>query len=162
MIVKEIDELVAEWKDRLHLNDWNIVIRDNVSSSEMDGCRGSTEYAESNKEAVIWLLDPEQFPDFHFVYDKEKTLVHELLHLKMSLLDDTENQTQNRIVHQLIDEFAGAFVDAKRARDEKEKTVTEENEEKTEDSNGDDHDSAAAHAHFGLMSSRPKDYWADN
>ena len=47
--------------------------------------------------------------------DLEKTFVHELLHLKMSLIADNVGEFQERYVHQLINDLAVALVNAKRA-----------------------------------------------
>jgi hypothetical protein len=48
-------------------------------------------------------------------FDFEVVLVHELLHLKFALLSDNSDcNIESRYVHQLIDEMARSFVDAKR------------------------------------------------
>ena len=129
-MIRDIDgnlqKIADEWIDRLKLNDWRITIEDNVNPMDMPGeceSRGYVAYAESVKEASIYLLDPLCMPQGNiFGYDKERTLVHELLHIKLSLLQSEDNNTlQDRIVHQIIDELSYAFVDAKRMANEKEK-----------------------------------------
>lgn len=45
---------------------------------------------------------------------EEMTLVHELLHLKLSLVSDNVPDLQVRYMHQIIDDMARAFVDVKR------------------------------------------------
>jgi hypothetical protein len=48
-------------------------------------------------------------------YDKEKTLVHELLHLKFSFLGESGNDLQDRVAHQVLNDLAKSLVDAKRS-----------------------------------------------
>lgn len=112
----ESDKLLSEWKDRLGLSDWRIVLSDKCSPQEMelenvDGC---TTWEESIKSAKIQILDEKYYGDRIVPFDFEKTLIHELLHIKTSLISDTENDLQNRVAHQIIDDLARAFVDAKR------------------------------------------------
>ena len=47
--------------------------------------------------------------------DWEKTLVHELLHLKTCLVSSNVPDLQERVMHQMIDDLARAFVSAKRS-----------------------------------------------
>lgn len=77
-------------------------------------CTGECEYNEVCKGAFIKLLRPECYGQRIIPYNIEKTLVHELLHIKFCLLDDSGNPLQDRIVHQLIDEFANILVDNKK------------------------------------------------
>lgn len=110
-----MEELLAKWQKILGLDDWTIVLEDGcyeLSEPESDGC---AEYSEVGRFAKIQLLAPEAYGDRIVPYDREKTLVHELLHLKLCLLQDTENELQNRIVHQLIDDLARSFVKANRS-----------------------------------------------
>jgi phage shock protein A len=58
-------------------------------------------------------------------FDFEKTLVHELLHLKFSLLADKVEDMQSRYVHQMIDEMARSLVDAKRCGADGERRAAE-------------------------------------
>ena len=110
------EKLLEEWKQRLGLSDWRIVLSDKCTPQEMelenvDGC---TSWEESIKSATIQILDEKYYGDRIIPFDFEKTLVHELLHLKTSFISNTGNDLQDRIAHQLIDDLARAFVDAKR------------------------------------------------
>ena len=108
--------LLQEWMDRLRLNDWVIKVNFNCSPNDMilkDVC-GETEWDEVNKCAKINIIDKKDYGDRIVPFDEEKTLVHELLHLKFSLLGENENELQNRLVHQLIDDLAKALIDAKK------------------------------------------------
>lgn len=115
---EESIKLLEFWVETLGLQDWNIKLKYNVYGSTIPDCNGRTNYVESNKTAAISILSEEEYnrtQDVDFPFDWEKTLVHELLHLKLSLLDDSGNTVQDRIVHQLVDSLARALVKARRA-----------------------------------------------
>jgi hypothetical protein len=109
-------DLLKEWQDRLFLHSWRITIRPKCKPDEMQsGCWGSTEWVEVNKTARIDIVDPDCLTDKMIPFDFEVVLVHELLHLKFALLSDNSDcNIESRYVHQLIDEMARSFVDAKR------------------------------------------------
>lgn len=124
MATEKGDALLAEWKERLGLTEWRIKLVDNCKMEDMtlEGCAGCTDWSESIKTARIEILDPKFYGERIVPFDYEKTLVHELLHLKFCLLGESGNDLQDRYVHQLIDDLARAFVDAKRAEPLKEET----------------------------------------
>ena len=109
-----MEELLREWQKILGLEDWTIVLEDDLFELFLPDCAGCTEWSEVGKTAKIQLIAREAYGDRIMPYDKEKTLVHELLHLKLCFLQETENELQNRIVHQLIDDLAKSFIKAKR------------------------------------------------
>lgn len=104
--------LLTLWQQRLGLQDWRIDLRDNAIPSDfvLENVAGECEWNEVNKAAVIRIINPICYGDRIIPFDYEKTLVHELLHIKFCLLDNSGNALQDRIVHQLIDEFAVIFV----------------------------------------------------
>ena len=108
--------LLKEWKARLGLRDWVIRLCDNCDPEDMamQGVAGCTDWSESIKTARIEIIDPRYYGERLIPFDYEKTLVHELLHLKTCLLTDSTDELQTRIGHQLIDDLARALVDAKR------------------------------------------------
>lgn len=114
----EHEKLLKEWQNRLGLQDWHIVLREKCrpENMAMEDVAGCTTWTESTKSAVIEILDEQFFPIGCAArpYDFERTLVHELLHCKMSVLSDDDNGVQYRVVHQMIDDLARALVDAKR------------------------------------------------
>lgn len=114
--------LLEEWKQRLGLHDWVIALADECAPYEMqlDGVSGCADWTESCKTARIQILDPKYYGERIVPFDYEKTLVHELLHLKLSLVSDQVEALKARYMHQVIDDFARAFVDAKRAKTEAE------------------------------------------
>lgn len=109
-------ELLAEWVHRLGLQDWRIELVDLCRPDDMDipNAAGCTVWQESIKCATIQIIDPKFYGDRIVPFDYEKTLVHELLHLKTSLISDNVDSLQERVMHQIIDDLARAFVDAKR------------------------------------------------
>jgi hypothetical protein len=115
-VVKGIGELLAEWKSRLGLGDWEIVVNENVSPYDMQtlGVAGECIWDEVHKAATINICDEKDYGKRVLPFDKEKTLVHELLHIKFCMIEG-ENETANRLCHQLIEDLAKALVKAKRA-----------------------------------------------
>ena len=109
--------LLKEWQERLGLHEWRIVLNDycHPEDMEMPNCTGCTTWSEAIKTARIDILDEIHYGEKIVPYDWEKTLVHELLHLKLCLIaSDTGDLLQERYMHQIIDDLARAFVDAKR------------------------------------------------
>ena len=108
--------LLTEWKRRLGLQDWRIKLYPKCTPDEMtmDGVAGCTQWSETIKSARIEIVDPEYYGERIVPFDWEKTLVHELLHLKTCLVSDKVDALQERVMHQMIDDLARAFVDAKR------------------------------------------------
>lgn len=104
------------WKSLLGLTDWTIVLKTDCYSSEMtlQNVVGETEWSESIRAACIRIMSEDEFGDRIVPYDAEKTLVHELLHLKFCLIGESGNDLQDRLLHQLIDDLARALVKAYR------------------------------------------------
>lgn len=112
------EKLLREWQNRLGLQDWTIKLNDNCTPDEMtmQNVSGCTDWQESIKTARIDIMDEKYYGVRIRPFDYEATLVHELLHLKTSLLSSQVDDLQERYAHQLIDDLARAFVDAKRCR----------------------------------------------
>ena len=111
-----MNALLKEWTKRLGLQDWRIKLCTNCKPDDMilQDVAGCTEWSESIKTAKIQILDPEYYGKRIVPFDFEKTLVHELLHLKTCLISDGVDDLQERVMHQLIDDLARALIDAKR------------------------------------------------
>lgn len=109
-------ELLTEWQNRLGLHDWRIKLVDNCKPEDMilENVAGCTDWSEATKTARIEIIDPKYYGERIVPFDYEKTLVHELLHLKLALVSDMVSDLQTRYMHQIIDDLARAFVDAKR------------------------------------------------
>ena len=113
----EATKLFDEWVERLGLQDWKICFCHCCKKDEMalPDSRGCSIFHEATKVAKIQILDPEDdWQDCITPFDWEKTLVHELLHLKTSFISSECDSLQERIAHQLIDDLAKALVKAKR------------------------------------------------
>lgn len=113
----EHERLMHEWKNRLGLQDWRIKLADHRRPEDMtlQDVSGDVDWTESTKTARIEILDEQFYGDRIVPYDYEQILVHELMHLKLSLVSDMVNDLQARYMHQIIDDLARAFVDAKRS-----------------------------------------------
>lgn len=114
---KQANILLKEWQMRLGLQNWRIKLVANCKPNEMEleNCAGCTDWTESIKTARIEILDKNYYGERIVPFDFEKTLVHELLHLKLSLVSNNVDEFQERYMHQIIDDLARAFVDAKRS-----------------------------------------------
>lgn len=114
------EALYEKWIRILRLQDWEIVLRTNVSPDKMalkDGA-GCTTFDYVSKQAVIEIADPQKYKNNvpYFVMDWEQVLVHEMMHLKLALVDDLadDESVQSAVVHQLVDELAKSLVAASR------------------------------------------------
>ena len=83
--MSEGQRLLKEWQSRLGLQEWKIRLVEGCKQDDMTvpNCSGCTEWTECNKTARIEMLDPNDYGEGIVPYDFEKTLVHELLHLKL-------------------------------------------------------------------------------
>lgn len=113
--------LLNEWQERLGLQDWVIRLYPNCERKEVDegNSIGETLWQTTNKTAIIKIMAEKEYDEEYMIpYDFEKTLVHELLHIKFSLIDKDLNTYEGivaeQVRHQLIDDLARAFVMAKR------------------------------------------------
>lgn len=119
MTENEYRDLLEKWVCRLGLSDWRIALKTDCTPDEMPmSSAGCAEIAESVKCACIYILDPKCHTDRLVPFDGEEILVHELLHLKLALIQDVENDLQERYVHQILDDLARALVDAERGTEE--------------------------------------------
>lgn len=112
---EKLQELMREWVARLGLQNWKILLLTKCKPVEMtdqdtDGC---VDYAESSRTARIELVDPGSYGERVIPYDEEKTLVHELMHLKMSLFFEADPWME-RVAHLILNDLAEALVEAKR------------------------------------------------
>lgn len=117
MTQQEVDRLSEYYVDLLGLHDWEIHIAWQCRPDEMilPNCFGNSSCEESSKQALIYILDEQYYKGEPFKYDFEVILVHELLHLKTTLLTDKDEESiRYRVLHQLIDDMAKAIVSAKR------------------------------------------------
>lgn len=120
MTEERAQALFDKWVRILRLFDWDIRFHWKVHPAEMAiaDSAGCTSLNWVCKQAVIEIADPEKYemdmPGFGFDY--EQILVHELMHLKLSLIDrnNQDDDMLGAVVHQLVDELAKSLVAASR------------------------------------------------
>ena len=117
---KKYEKLLDEWQERLGLQDWAIALRVNCIPQQLksENAIGESEWVTELKCATVRIIDGKFDTDRILDFDFEKTLVHELLHIKFSMIETDINSYETSVVesaqHQLIDDLARALVMAKR------------------------------------------------
>lgn len=110
--------LLHWWISWLGLDDWTVTL-DVVRQFEMPGGQnqiGNCAYNRKKRIAQVLLLDPVDYDDSLLLpFDMEKTLVHELLHVVVSAVDDAaRNDNKDELlddeIEAGIDRMACAFV----------------------------------------------------
>ena len=78
--------LLEKWKRKLCLQEWRIKLLTHLHPEEMmvRNTTGCTEWSEAIKTARIEIINSACYGDRIVPFNFEKTLVHELLHLKFS------------------------------------------------------------------------------
>ena len=111
--------LLEKWKRKLCLNEWRIKLLTNLRPEEMtmNDVAGCSEWSESIKTARIEIIDPDYYGDRIVPFDFEKTLVHEMLHLKFSFWCQNEDDIGDRIMHQMIDDLARALTEKRKCEE---------------------------------------------
>ena len=106
-------EYLTYYKNVLGLSDWNIVCKvKRAKDMELDSVQGEVKYSMVGRYAVVSVLDCDDWDNDDFSQDEEKTLVHELLHLKFDLVEVKQNM--DTLHHQLLDDISKAIVSARR------------------------------------------------
>ena len=106
-----IDERLALWQKRLKLEDWRLTATLVRASELKPGTLGNIRWDTPSKTAAIKVLCPEDyklaFPQA--LRDMEFTVVHELVHLQLSVLPRSEasrgaeERTVNQLTQALLD-----------------------------------------------------------
>ena len=109
----EEQQVLEKWQKKLCLQDWRIQLVTHLRPEEMSvsNVAGCTDWSESIKTARIEIIDPNFYGERIVPFKFEKTLVHELLHLKFSFWCQDENNIGDRLMHQYIDDLARALTD---------------------------------------------------
>lgn len=101
----QVDEWTRSWQKRLDLGEWNVttlIVR--VSDLKPDTL-GNLKWNSSNKTAVIKVLNPLDYdlPPAEIPTDIEYTIVHELIHLQLSVLphDGSSKITEEKVVNRI-------------------------------------------------------------
>lgn len=111
----DLHELLRYWTDVLGLQEWNITLITNCSPNDMtlNEVAGETEWSDTLRTAVIRIIDPKDWGERVVLFNPEKTLVHELLHLKFSALDESGDPLRDKLTHRLVEDFAKALTIAR-------------------------------------------------
>lgn len=111
----DLHELLGYWTDVLGLQEWNITLITNCSPNDMvlNEAAGETEWNDTLRTAVIRIIDPKDWGERVVPFNPEKTLVHELLHLKFSALDESGDPLRDKLTHRLVEDFAKALTVAR-------------------------------------------------
>ena len=119
LTAEELQEVCAEWKRRLRLDAWDIVInlyRQREFFSEEE-CVGENTYDLRKCESVIRIIDPLDYPtNTRFPLDMEVVVVHELLHLLFATFEPEEKTLSHDMWEQTIERLAKALVCTKREK----------------------------------------------
>jgi len=118
--VDEIAETAQYYIELLGLEDWRFAFA--LSDETQGNNMGQTEYQFVNKLAVITIH--QTAVETIFGYSDEQTLIHELLHCKISMFDDKphlslQEQFFATCQHQLIEDMARAIYQARYGDDAK-------------------------------------------
>jgi hypothetical protein len=114
---KELERLCLGWQRRLRLLDWDVKVKLCREREFVDhGRQGEVEYSLINKQAVIHILDPVDFPSGDWDQDQEKTLIHELLHLHTAPFSPEADTLQGAAEEWAINSIAAALVELKRPK----------------------------------------------
>lgn len=108
---RHLDEKLAVWRQRLKLEDWQILVVFTRRTDLKSGTLGGIRWDRKKKSATISVLDPSEYrtPVREMLDDMEFTIVHELVHLQLASLPrseasrSSEEHAVNRITEALLD-----------------------------------------------------------
>lgn len=103
---------VADWQHRLRLDDWKIEARMVRVWELKQDTLGNVKWNRDKKSAVIRVLDPVDYelPADKIAADIENTVVHELLHIRLSALPKDRNNP--KVEEGVVNPLAQALLDA--------------------------------------------------
>ena len=118
---QELERCMAYWKPILGLSEWGIFVKiAHKGDMDLTCVSGEIEYNFTGREAQIRILHQEDWPSTKFDQDMERTLVHEMLHLKFDHVCHPKGDI-NMMHHQLLNDMAISLVTVKRRNDIKAK-----------------------------------------
>lgn len=120
MVNERVDEatafrMFAYWSSVLDLGRWSIKFQWKVKATEMNfkDAFGCATFSKATRLAIIQIIDQDDVTEPMGEFNYERTLVHELLHLKMAFLDDSGDDLRDTLTHAMIDDLAVSFVKAR-------------------------------------------------
>jgi hypothetical protein len=102
----QVDSWVALWQKRLHLQDWRIEARIVRSAGLKPDTLGNLKWNSVTRTATIKVLNPVDYdmPPADVPEDIEYTVVHELVHLQLSVLPrDGSKEVEEVVVNKISD-----------------------------------------------------------
>ncbi len=102
---EQVDHWTKQWQKRLDMGDWRIITLIVRHSELKPETLGNLHWDTENHTATIRVLDPRDYelPPSDVPQDIEYTIVHELIHLQLSVLPrDTSTRTvEERVVNKI-------------------------------------------------------------
>lgn len=110
------NKLLDKWIKILGLQDWHIELYNDSSIKQLfdKDAQAENYYNFVYKHAKIRIISDKDRQHDILPLDYEHLLVHELLHCKFAILDDSGNELQDKIVHQLVEDFTKILVGDKK------------------------------------------------
>ncbi len=103
----QVDTWVRTWQRRLSLEDWEISAQIVRSSELKPDTLGNLKWNSASKTATVRVLNPVDYdlPPAEIPTDIEYTVVHELIHLQLSVLprDPGAKETEERVVNRITE-----------------------------------------------------------
>ena len=123
MTDKHLKDLCALWQKRLTLQDWQIDVRFVDSGDVREGVFGLCYVHADNRRAIIKIVNPDShdpgtdfYKAFPEMFDIERTLVHELLHIPLDGIvqfpddvDEFKQRAQEQAMELLTDALLAAY-----------------------------------------------------
>lgn len=103
----QLSDWVRVWQKRLHLDDWKIEARIVRTSELKPETLGNLKWNTVSRTATIKVLNPSDYDlaPTDIAEDIEYTVVHELIHLQLSVLprDSSKKGIEEQVVNKLAD-----------------------------------------------------------
>lgn len=114
-----VQQRVAVWQQRLHLEDWKISVMMSRRSDMKPRKLGAIRWDKHRKTAEMQVLDASEYqlPFAGMLADMEFTVVHELIHLELASLPRSEASRSDE--ERAVNQMAKALLDLARQADSK-------------------------------------------
>jgi len=102
----DVDRWLRVWQTRLALDDWKIEARIVRQTDLNPDTLGNLKWNSLHHTATIKVLDPRDYdmPAEQIPQDMERTVVHELVHLELSVLPrDGSPKVEERVVNRMTE-----------------------------------------------------------